>query len=572
MDHVTEWDSARHRVRRFRAIVGVVAISLVIFGGVAGAVLLLNTPGRTVERAEEAKQQAAKESVARAERRMKTFTSAWERGKWDVAGQYTDSPGSAASLLASMHRNLAPRPFSIEVGRPTASSSTRSERKSGAKAYVVPFTVRMKVPRVGTYTYESKARIVQTAARDVVHFEPSMVHPALKVGQTLAVARMSTRGSILDRTGDVLAAATLVGEVDANGRGTSGLEKRYDKQLTGSGSGSAYLIAITDRETGRAVRPLRTPDAKLGKDVHTTIDPDVQRAAANALGGVTTPAALVALKPSTGDILAVANEPAGYNRAFIGEYPPGSTFKVITSAALLRAGLSPSDVLECPRYEWVYGWRFTNQNEFVLPEGSTFRDAFAHSCNTAFVGARDKLDDRALARTAAAFGIGGVWDTGASTYDGSVPVNTDVLDRSAAMIGQGRDLASPLVMASVAGTVKNGKFVQPRLVPEAVRHPYQAPESLDPNVVTDLRSMMRSVVTDGAGEALRGLPGRPHAKTGTAEYGNASPRRTHAWMIGYQEDSDLAWAVLLEDGGSGGSDAGPVAAAFLKNLTGKGPS
>lgn len=572
MDHVTEWDSARHRVRRFRAIVGVVAISLVIFGGVAGAVLLLNTPGRTVERAEEAKQQAAKESVARAERRMKTFTNAWERGKWDVAGQYTDSPGSAASLLASMHRNLAPRPFSIEVGRPTASSSTRSERKSGAKAYVVPFTVRMKVPRVGTYTYESKARIVQTAARDVVHFEPSMVHPALKVGQTLAVARMSTRGSILDRTGDVLAAATLVGEVDANGRGTSGLEKRYDKQLAGSGSGSAYLIAITDRETGRAVRPLRTPDAKLGKDVHTTIDPDVQRAAANALGGVTTPAALVALKPSTGDILAVANEPAGYNRAFIGEYPPGSTFKVITSAALLRAGLSPSDVLECPRYEWVYGWRFTNQNEFVLPEGSTFRDAFAHSCNTAFVGARDKLDDRALARTAAAFGIGGVWDTGASTYDGSVPVNTDVLDRSAAMIGQGRDLASPLVMASVAGTVKNGKFVQPRLVPEAVRHPYQAPESLDPNVVTDLRSMMRSVVTDGAGEALRGLPGRPHAKTGTAEYGNASPRRTHAWMIGYQEDSDLAWAVLLEDGGSGGSDAGPIAAAFLKNLTGKGPS
>ncbi|MGW0228044.1 penicillin-binding transpeptidase domain-containing protein [Actinopolymorpha singaporensis] len=569
---MTEWDSARHRVRRFRAIVGVVAISLVIFGGVAGAVLLLNTPGRTVERAEEAKQQAAKESVARAERRMKTFTNAWERGKWDVAGQYTDSPGSAASLLASMHRNLAPRPFSIEVGRPTASSSTRSERKSGAKAYVVPFTVRMKVPRVGTYTYESKARIVQTAARDVVHFEPSMVHPALKVGQTLAVARMSTRGSILDRTGDVLAAATLVGEVDANGRGTSGLEKRYDKQLAGSGSGSAYLIAITDRETGRAVRPLRTPDAKLGKDVHTTIDPDVQRAAANALGGVTTPAALVALKPSTGDILAVANEPAGYNRAFIGEYPPGSTFKVITSAALLRAGLSPSDVLECPRYEWVYGWRFTNQNEFVLPEGSTFRDAFAHSCNTAFVGARDKLDDRALARTAAAFGIGGVWDTGASTYDGSVPVNTDVLDRSAAMIGQGRDLASPLVMASVAGTVKNGKFVQPRLVPEAVRHPYQAPESLDPNVVTDLRSMMRSVVTDGAGEALRGLPGRPHAKTGTAEYGNASPRRTHAWMIGYQEDSDLAWAVLLEDGGSGGSDAGPIAAAFLKNLTGKGPS
>ncbi|MET9020051.1 penicillin-binding transpeptidase domain-containing protein [Actinopolymorpha sp. NPDC004070] len=573
MEHVTEWGSGRRRVRRSRVIVGVVAISLVIFGGLAGAVMLFGTPGRTTERAEEARQQAAKASVARAERRMDTFVSSWKRGRWEEAGLYTDSPGSAASLLASVHRNLAPKPFSIRVGEASLTSTTKSERKAGARrTYVVPFTVKMKVPRVGAYTYESKARIVQTAERDVVHFEPSMVNPVLKAGQTLAVARMSTRGSILDDKGDLLAAATLVGDVNSEGKGTSGLQKRYNKQLAGSGSGSAYLIAITDRETGRALRPLRTPDVKLGADVHTTIDPDVQRAAAKALDLVGKPAALVAVKPSTGDILAAANAPAGYNRAFIGQYPPGSTFKVITSAALLKAGLRPSDVLECPRYEWVYGWRFTNQDQFVLPEGSTFRDAFAHSCNTAFVGARNKLDDHSLARTAAAFGIGGVWDTGASTYDGSVPVNTDVLDRSAAMIGQGRDLASPLVMASVAGTVKNGTFVQPRLVPEAVRHPYKAPESLDPDVVTDLRSMMRSVVTDGAGDALRDLPGRPHAKTGTAEYGNSSPRRTHAWMIGYQEDSDIAWAVLIEDGGSGGSDAGPVAAAFLKNLTGKGPS
>ena len=558
---------------------GVVAISLVIFGGVAGAVMLLGTPGGAAERAEEAKQQAAKNSEARAQRRMDTFTSAWVRGKYEQAGQYTDSPAGAASLLASVRRNLAPKPFSIKVGQASLTgtpSDLKTDAASGAKKaakyYVVPFTVRMKVSRVGTYTYESKALIVQTTERDVVHFEPSMVNPVLKAGQTLAVARMSTRGSILDSKGDVLAAATIVGDVNSKGKGTSGLEKRYNKQLAGPGSGSAYLIALTDRETGRALRPLRTPDAKLGADVHTTIDPDVQRAAVKALDLVSKPAAIVAIRPSTGDILAAANYPAGYNRAFIGQYPPGSTFKVITSAALLKAGLRPSDALACPKYEWVYGWRFTNQDEFVLPENSTFRDAFAHSCNTAFVGARDKLDDRSLARTAAAFGIGGVWDIGASTYDGSVPVNTDVLDRSAAMIGQGRDLASPLVMASVAGTVKNGTFVQPRLVPGAVRHPYHAPSSLDPNVVTDLRSMMRSVVTDGAGKALQGLPGRPHAKTGTAEYGNASPRRTHAWMIGYQEDSDIAWSVLIEDGGSGGSDAGPVAAAFLKNLTAKGPS
>jgi cell division protein FtsI/penicillin-binding protein 2 len=80
--------------------------------------------------------------------------------------------------------------------------------------------------------------------------------------------------------------------------------------------------------------------------------------------------------------------------------------------------------------------------------------------------------------------------------------------------------------------------------------------------------MMRATVTEGAGRALRDIPGEPHAKTGTAEFGTENPPRTHAWMIGYQGDRDLAWSVLLEDGGSGGADAGPIAAEFLQNLVG----
>jgi cell division protein FtsI/penicillin-binding protein 2 len=79
--------------------------------------------------------------------------------------------------------------------------------------------------------------------------------------------------------------------------------------------------------------------------------------------------------------------------------------------------------------------------------------------------------------------------------------------------------------------------------------------------------MMRAVVTEGSGKALRDLPGEPHAKTGTAEYGDETPPRTHAWMIGYQQDADLAWAVLVENGESGGADAGPIAAEFLRQLT-----
>ncbi|MFI2780632.1 penicillin-binding transpeptidase domain-containing protein [Streptomyces sp. ALB3] len=95
---------------------------------------------------------------------------------------------------------------------------------------------------------------------------------------------------------------------------------------------------------------------------------------------------------------------------------------------------------------------------------------------------------------------------------------------------------------------------------------YQAPKTLDPEVDDRLRAMLRTTVTAGSARALKDFPGQPHAKTGTAEFGSEAHPRTHAWMIRYQGATDLAWAVLLEDGGSGGADAGPVAARFLGDL------
>lgn len=552
---MTEYDSRRLRVRRFRTILVVALVTMLVAGGLTGY-LLLTHPRQAEARRDE--------TVVHAEQAMRTFATAWSSRDLAGAARLTDSPEDAESLLTSLDKNLKPSAFKIKVGRGEAE---RTGQTGGP--VVVPFTVTMTVPQVGAFTYASKARVVvQPSGTPLVAFIPSVVHPQLKPGQTLAVAKMPTRGSILDRKGNVLTAASLVGQVDEQtGKGVSGLQERYDEQLRGSAP--AFAVAVTDRDSGKALKPLWKQGARVGRDVHTTIDPDVQSAAADALEHAATPAALIAIKPSSGDVLAVANHPGGFNRALIGEYPPGSTFKVITAAALLESGLQPSDALQCPKYEWVNGYRFANQGEFTLPDGSTFLDAFAHSCNTAFVHARDRIDDDTLAETAQAFGIGGEWDTGAATFDGSVPKNSDANDKAAAMIGQARDLASPLVMASVAATVKSGRFVQPRLVPEAVDHPYQAPRNLDPQVVTNLQSMMRSVVTDGSGDALRDLPGEPHAKTGTAEYGGDKPPRTHAWMIGYQQDSDIAWAVLLEDGGSGGSDAGPIAAAFLKGLSTK---
>ncbi|MFF1639390.1 penicillin-binding transpeptidase domain-containing protein [Streptomyces sp. NPDC058251] len=494
--------------------------------------------------------------VAAATGQLDKFLDAWEAGDAKRAGGLTDTPDNASSLIKSVMTNLKPSKTEITAG---------AGKKEAEGEVEIPFTVKMSLSGAGDYQWTSKAKLVQKNDRWTVEFHTPLIHPKMVPGQTLALESRE-RAAVLDKNGDELQSASLVGAVDPRtGKGISGLQARYDKQLTG-GTGSARSVVIVERESGRVVKQLTGTGSSTGKPVRTTIDPAVQEAAAEALDGVKKNAAIVAVDPSNGHILAAANMPSGMNRALEGRYPPGSTFKVVTSAALLKQGMRPTDRADCPKFAYVNGQRFENQNQFVLPSGSTFKDAFAKSCNTFFVGARGKLSDTALHDTAEAFGIGGSWDVGTTTYDGSVPATTSDNDKAASTIGQARLQASPLVMASIAATVKAGEFRQPVLVPDAVKKTYEAPSRLDANVVGSLREMMRATVTYGAGWALKDLPGEPHAKTGTAEFGSETPPRTHAWMIGYQGDRNIAWSVLLEDGGSGGSDAGPIAAKFLKNL------
>ncbi|SDP40253.1 NTF2-like N-terminal transpeptidase domain-containing protein [Streptomyces sp. cf386] len=489
---------------------------------------------------------------------LRKFLDAWQVADARGAGRLTDSPGNAESLVKSVMTNLGPSKTEISTGA--------GEKKTEGEVEV-PFTVKMTLPGAGDYSWDSKADVIKADDKWKVEFHTETLHPEMVPGQTLAL-KTRDRAPILDTNGDDLESASLVGMVDdRTGKGMSGLQARYDKQLTG-GSGPMKSVVIVDRQSGQVVKRLTGTKAEQGEPVRTTIDPRVQQAAAEALTGVKKNAAIVAIDPSDGHILAAANMPSGMNRALEGRYPPGSTFKVVTAAALLKQGMKPSDPGECPKFAQVNGQRFENQDQFVLPAGSTFRDNFAHSCNTFFVNSRSELSSSALHDTAEAFGIGGTWDVGTTTYDGSVPVATGDNDKAASTIGQARVQASPLVMASVAATAKEGVFRQPVLVPGAVKKKYEAPARLDAGVVDALRGMMRATVTDGAGRALQGIPGEPHAKTGTAEFGKETPPRTHAWMIGYQGDRNLAWSVLLEDGGSGGSDAGPIAAKFLENLVG----
>jgi cell division protein FtsI/penicillin-binding protein 2 len=136
------------------------------------------------------------------------------------------------------------------------------------------------------------------------------------------------------------------------------------------------------------------------------------------------------------------------------------------------------------------------------------------------------------------------------------------------MIGQGKVLASPVAMASVAASVAQGSTVVPRLVSD-VRAEADPPTPLTRAEAGRLRSLMRGVVASGSGAFLADVPGPPVlAKTGTAEFGSDSPPQTHAWMIAAQ--GDLAVAVFVELGESGSRTAGPILESFLRSAGGGG--
>ncbi|MFJ6569689.1 penicillin-binding transpeptidase domain-containing protein [Streptomyces sp. NPDC091292] len=515
--------------RRRRLLPAVIALAVLGGGGYAAWSLLGGSGEKPDERAVAAD----------------AFLNAWAAGDTEQAARHTDAPAAAKARLTALAKDLPAGKVSFARGEPT---------EQGAYAFRATF----RLQGGSSWSYGSSAPVIEKDGRWVVRWSPAVMHPRLTDGSKLAL-RPDTdgRGEIQAADGTPLdgLAPALVGSP-----GKSGLQYRYDKQLAGA---SADSVAIVGTSSGRTLATLHTAEGKSGEPVRTTLDPGVQRAAEKALRGMDKNAAIVAVRPSTGEIVAAAdNPPTGENRSLRGRYAAGSDFKVVTAAALIGKGIHESTPVPCPRYERVNGQSFENQDLFSLPAGSTFRDGFARSCNTGIIGLRDRLDSESLSEAAGWFGIGREWSVGATTFDGSVPATTSENDKAAAMIGQGRVEASPLVMASVAATVKDGTFRQPVLVPDGVKNRAKATTPLAPAMAAELRSLMRAVVTEGSGKALRGMSGEPGAKTGTAEYGTESPPRTHAWFIGFR--GDLAFSVLIEDGGSGGADAGPVAAAFLK--------
>ena len=343
--------------------------------------------------------------------------------------------------------------------------------------------------------------------------------------------------------------------------GLSGLQQRYDERLRGTPGLTVRAVGAPADEP----RVLHTVDPVPGEPLATTLDLGLQAEAERVLADVGPASAVVALRPSTGDILAAASGPGsgGYSTATLGQYAPGSTFKIVSSLALLRAGLTPASPVTCPATTVVDGKTFKNYDDY--PAGGlgriTLRDAVANSCNTAFITARDKVEG--LPDAAAALGLGVDHDLGFPAYFGSVPEPASETSHAASLIGQGQVLASPMAMAAVVASVVEGSTVVPRLLPDQqtdgndVRRPLTASEA------ATLRGLMRAVVTDGSGALLADVPGPPViAKTGTAEFGDKEPLQTHAWMVAGQ--GDLAVAVFVDVGDSGSGTAGPLLERFLR--------
>lgn len=368
--------------------------------------------------------------------------------------------------------------------------------------------------------------------------------------------------------------------------GTGGLQAAFDAQLAGTpgitvsavpapaASASATATATAADDAGASPtdptappRTLFSVDPVKGKDVKTTLVPGIQTAAEAALESVKTPSSIVIMRPSTGAILASANGPDsnGYNTAFLGQYAPGSTFKMATSLGLLRTGMGPESTVSCTPEFTADGKKFLNAPGYS-PEATgevSLTTAVAHSCNTAFVSQFEKLSQEKLADAAGALGIGMVNDLGLDAYMGAVPRDSKGTEHAASLIGQGKVQTSPLAMATMMSSMVKGAMVVPVLV-DGHDGKAKAAEgaALTAKEAGDLRTMMRAVVTDGYLSTLADLPGAEAiGKTGTAEFGADSPPRTHSWVIAAQ--GDIAVAVFVEDGDLGAITGGPLAKAAL---------
>ena len=345
--------------------------------------------------------------------------------------------------------------------------------------------------------------------------------------------------------------ALLTANRELSSPAIDGLHDIWQKKIDASAGWSVNLVD----DSGQPADELASTPPGDVEPIRTTLDTRLQLLAQQAVATEARPAVVVAISPSTGGILAAAQNPAANTQgpiAFSGSYPPGSTFKTITTAAALQAGLATPDTPEaCPGRVTVENRTIPNDDEFDL--GTVpLTTAFARSCNTTMAVLADELPADALPTTARMFGIGVDYTIpGLTTITGSVPNADTPAQKVENGIGQGTVTVSPFGLAVAEASLGHGSTITPTLVVDEKTTADTPSEPIPPAVVDSLRAMMLQTVADGTATALRDVPGLG-GKTGTAEFGDNT--HSHGWFAGIV--GDIAFATLVV----GGDTSGPAIA------------
>ncbi|MFZ2511780.1 MAG: penicillin-binding transpeptidase domain-containing protein [Gordonia sp. (in: high G+C Gram-positive bacteria)] len=308
---------------------------------------------------------------------------------------------------------------------------------------------------------------------------------------------------------------------------------------------SGWRISVLN-PNGLAADVLVDHPAEPAPAIALTLSRSVQDAAQRAVNVIGKQTMMVVMQASTGKLLAIAQNPAadsGGLLATMGTYPPGSTFKMVTSAAGMSAGITnPDAIVPCPGEIQIGSRLIPNYDRFALGPVPLLR-AFANSCNTSFAELASRMGPSDLAHAAAAMGLGLHYQiAGIDSKSGSVPIEPDLVLRAEDGFGQGTVLATPLGMATVAATAATGKAPVPILINGRETTVVGPRTQITPDVFEQLRSMMRAVVTEGTATSIADA-GPVFGKTGEAEVAGGS----HAWFAGFR--GDLAFATLIVLGG-----------------------
>jgi hypothetical protein len=501
------------------------------------------------------------------------FLTDWEKGKLAKAANLTDDPAGAQAGFAAYAKDLGLSKVAFGYEGETAVTSTPVPVSATASATAagpqekVTYSVTAAVSAgtgadraQGSWSYHSSLVAYEQGNSNVwfVFWQPAVMGPNLTTATHLAAV-------------EVAPTVQMVG--DAN---NGNLQQYGDPGLTNiaallmksapPGQGKPGLDVQVETNAGT---PVKNDQAVIVapqnvQSVDTTIDPAAEAAAQTAVK-MHPMSSMVVIQPSTGKILAVANNDGMNDFALTSDVAPGSSMKIVTVTALFNNGvLSPQSPVQCPKTFTLQGNTFRNDQGESEPAGTPFITDFAASCNNAFTTQYGHLYGQLAGTAKEYYGLDQKWDIGIPGQSASyfnAPADASGSELAQEAFGQGELEASPLAMASIAATADTGTFKQPYLVP-GTKQVTATP--LPATTVTDLHEMMRAVITSPVGTAAGlGFGPNVYAKTGTAQIMNQ--KNPNAWFVAFDTGQNLAVACLVLQGGYGAAAAAPEVKSLLSS-------